>query len=87
MKKTRLSLSQTTNFRLFQTDENGKKFPKHVENTVGKGEIARYEYFLLFQQCFKILVLQTRKKQGLFGTGITKIASSVVCKCIQPGQV
>ena len=23
-----------------------------VENTVGKGEIARYEQFLLFPQCF-----------------------------------
>ena len=24
-----------------------------VENTVGKGEIARYEQFLLFPQCFE----------------------------------
>ena len=41
-----------TNFRLFQTekgfagdnfkfDENSRKFSKQVENTVGKGEIAR----------------------------------------------
>ena len=34
-------------------DENGKKLSKRVENTVGKGEIARYEQFLLFPQCFK----------------------------------
>ena len=27
-------------------------YPKWVENTVGKGEIARYEQFLLFLQCF-----------------------------------
>ena len=57
-----LTLSQTTNFRLFQTegfadnnfkfDENGRKFSKWVENTVGKGEIARYEQFL-FLQCFQ----------------------------------
>ena len=33
-------------------DENGKKLSKWVENTVGKGEIARYEQFLLFPQCF-----------------------------------
>ena len=33
-------------------DENGRKFSKRVENTVGKGEIARYEQFLLFPQCF-----------------------------------
>ena len=59
-----LTLSQTTNFRLFQTgslfaddnfefDENGGEFSKLVENTVGKGEIARNEQFLLFPQCFQ----------------------------------
>ena len=55
-----LTLSQTTNFRLFQTqadenfkiDENGRKFSKQIENNVGKGEIACYEQFLLFPQCF-----------------------------------
>ena len=26
---------------------------KQVENTVGKGEIARYEQILLFPQCFQ----------------------------------
>ena len=30
-------------------DENGRKFFKMVENTVGKGEIALYEQFLLFR--------------------------------------
>ena len=47
------TFSQTTNFKLFQTepvcrqavnnfkfDENGRKFSKWVENIVGKGEIA-----------------------------------------------
>ena len=53
-----LSLSQTTNFRLFQTEEfavdnlkfyeNGRKFSKSVENTAGKGPIAHCEQFLLF---------------------------------------
>ena len=52
---------QTTNFRLFQTervcrrqfqDENGRKLSKQVENTVVKGEIAHYEQFLHFPQCF-----------------------------------
>ena len=37
----------------FKFDENGKKLSKGVENTVGKGEIARYEQFLLFPQCFQ----------------------------------
>ena len=27
----------------FKFDENGRKFSEQVENTVGKGEIARYE--------------------------------------------
>ena len=37
----------------FKFDENGRKFSKRIENTVGKGEIARYEQFLLFSLCFK----------------------------------
>ena len=37
----------------FEFDENGRKFSYRVENTVGKGEIACYEQFLLFQQCFQ----------------------------------
>ena len=34
-------------------DENGRNFSKRVENTAGKGEIARYEQFLFFPQCFQ----------------------------------
>ena len=52
-----------TNFRLssklkefaddnFKFDKNGRKLSNRVENTVGKGEIARYEQFLFFPQCF-----------------------------------
>ena len=59
-----LNLSQTTNFRLFQTqkksadenfrfDESDRMFSKRLENTVEKGDIARYEQFLLFRQCFQ----------------------------------
>ena len=56
---------QATNFRLFQNervcrgqfhiqyDENARNLSKRVENTVGKGEIARYEQFVLFPQCFQ----------------------------------
>ena len=63
---------QTANFRLFQTervcrrqfqiDENGRKLSKRVENTVGKGEIARYEQFLLFPQCFQKVCLPRASK-------------------------
>ena len=54
---------QTKNFRLFQTervcrkqfqiDKIGRKLSKQVENTEGKGEIARYQQFLLFPRCFQ----------------------------------
>ena len=37
----------------FKFDENTRKLSKRVENTVGKGEIAHYEQFLLFPQCFQ----------------------------------
>ena len=37
----------------FKFDKNGRKLSKRVENTEGKGEIARYEQFLLFPQCFQ----------------------------------
>ena len=37
----------------FKFDENGRKFSKRVENTLGKGENARPEQFLLFPQCFQ----------------------------------
>ena len=37
----------------FRFDENGIKFFNWLENTVRKGEIARYEQFLVFSQCFQ----------------------------------
>ena len=40
----------------FKLDESGQKFSKWLENTAGKGEIARYEQFLLFP-LFSRLVL------------------------------
>ena len=36
----------------FNFVENSRKLFKQVENTVGKGEIAPYEQFLDFPQCF-----------------------------------
>ena len=62
-----------TNVRLFQTervcnfefDENSGKFFKRIENTVGKGEIARCEQFLLFPQCFQKTFTSDREKPGL----------------------
>ena len=37
----------------FKFNKNGRKLSKQVENTVRNGEIARYEQFLLFPQCFQ----------------------------------
>ena len=63
---------QMTNFRLsklkefaddnFKFDKNGRNLSKQVENTVGKGEIARYEQFLLFPQCFQKACFQRASK-------------------------
>ena len=64
-----------TNFRLFQTelldnnfkfDENDRKLSKLVENTVERREIARYEQFHLFPQCFQKICTADTQKVGLF---------------------
>ena len=47
----------------FKFDENGRKLSKWVENTVGKGEIARYEQFLLIAQCFQKACFQGASKR------------------------
>ena len=40
----------------------GENLPDRVENIVGKGEIARYDQFLLFPQCFqKLSVVEASK--------------------------
>ena len=61
-------------FRLLQTkkkvciqqfNETGRKFSKRKENTVGKGEIAPYEQFLLFPQCFQKNCTADTSKPGL----------------------
>ena len=49
----------------FKSDENGRKFSKRVENTVGKGEIARYEQYLLLPQCFQKTFTADMLKPGL----------------------
>ena len=44
----------------------GIQFSDLVENIVGKGEIARYEQFLLFPQCFQKLSVDDASKQYLW---------------------
>ena len=50
VKTSKLTEFADDNFKL---DENGRKFSKQLENTDGKGDIAHYEKFLLFPQCFQ----------------------------------
>ena len=68
-----LTLSQTTNFRLFQTGNNNSKFDENSEK-VPKGKKTEWEKekLLIMSNCsfhsvFKILVLQTLENKGLFG--------------------
>ena len=48
----------------FKFDENYGNFSKRLENTVGKGEIARYEQFLLFPLCFQTTCIEDTYQQG-----------------------
>ena len=57
----------------FKFDEKGRKLSKRVENTVGKGEIARNEQFLLFPQCFQNACFPGRQKESLCGNGLSSI--------------
>ena len=52
----------------FKFDKNVRKLSKRVENTVGKGEIARYEQFLLFPKCFQ----KACQKASLCGNGLSQ---------------
>ena len=51
----------------FKFDINGRKFVKQVENTVGNGEIARYEQFLLFPSVSKDLFCKNIETRACFG--------------------
>ena len=57
----------------FKFDENGRKLSEQIENTVGKGEIARYKQFLLFPLCFQKACFPGRQKVSLCGNGLMKI--------------
>ena len=54
----------------FKFAEKGRKLSKQVENTVGKGEIARTSNFSFSHSVFKRLVSQGRQKVLLCGNGL-----------------
>ena len=65
---SKLKQSSDDNFKF---DENGRKFSKWVENTVGKGEIARKSNFSFSHSVFKWLISQQeRQKVSLCGNGL-----------------
>ena len=49
----------------FRFDKNDSKFSRPVENTAGRGEIAHYEQFLLFPQCFQKISTADILKPGV----------------------
>ena len=53
----------------FKFDENGRKSSKRVENTVGKGEIACNEHFLLFPVFSKDFFCGHIKTRACLGKG------------------
>ena len=66
----------------FKFDENGRKLSKWVENTVGKGEIAPYEQFLLFPQCFQKACFPGASKGVIVWEWVNTFA-----RCIDPYTV
>ena len=63
--------------------KNGRKLSKPVKNTVGKGEIARYEQFLLFLQCFQKAYFQGASKGVIVWEWVKASFSSITTKLIQ----
>ena len=92
-----LTLSKTTNFRLFQTEGvcrrqfpiwmKRKKVFKWVDNTVEKGDIARYEQFVLFQQCFHRILLRKKPAGHVWERRLVKTLwekeNTSLCICIR----
>ena len=57
-----------------------RKSSRWLENTVGKAEIARYEQFLLFPQCFpKTSTFDTQKqKPGLVWDRVNNASPKII---------
>ena len=90
-----LTLHQMTNFQtlpnwkhLQTTISNLMKIAEssqiRVENIVGKGEIAHYEQFLLFPQCFQKACTADKWKKGLVWERFKKKTSKTWWKPVLP---
>ena len=74
----------------FKFDKNGRKLSNRVENTGGKGEIACYEQFLLFLQCFQKACFPGASKgvivwDKLYRWEVTRLQSIVIHPFTQSG--
>ena len=58
---------------------------KRAENTVGKREIARYEQFLLFPQCFEKTCKADTEKPGFVWERVNAFAKSIDLNNIENG--
>ena len=72
---TRRQILDSSKLKEFADDnfifaENGRKLSKWEENTFGKGEIARYEQFLPFPQCFQKACFPGASKASLCWNGL-----------------
>ena len=56
-----------------------ESYSKWVENTVGKGEIAGYEQFLLFPQCFQKACLPGASKGVIVWEWVKVLVQEVEC--------
>ena len=54
----------------FKFNENGRKFSKQVDKTVGKGKIAHCKQFLFLPPCFQKTCPADMKKPGLVWEGL-----------------
>ena len=50
-----------------------ESYSNNVENNVGKGEIAHYEQFLLFLQCFRKACFQEASKGVIVWEWVNKL--------------
>ena len=64
----------------FKFHENSRKFSKQVENTVGKGEIARYKQFVLFPQCFQKACFPGASKGVIVWEWVNLVQVGSICR-------
>ena len=60
----------------FTFDKSDRKFSERIESTVGKGEIARYEQFLLFPPWFQKICTVDTLKPGLVWEWIKSLSTN-----------